>query len=122
MTLSRTALTFFLSFLISFSALGEVFAEDASERARAPKGLKFGDSDPVTWVGRAPSRYAIHGLDVARFQNDINWRQVRAAGISFAFIKATEGGDLLDPKFKENWRKSGRAGLPRGAYHFYYFS
>ncbi len=121
MTLSQTVLTFVLSFLISFSTLGEVFAEDASERARAPKGLKFGDSDPVKWVGRAPSRYAIHGLDVARFQNDINWRQVRAAGISFAFIKATEGGDLLDPKFKENWRKSGRAGLPRGAYHFYYF-
>ncbi|WP_338550538.1 GH25 family lysozyme [Roseovarius phycicola] len=105
---------FFIS-LVAFST------DQASADTTPPKGLKYGDSDPVSWSGRAPSRYAIHGLDVARFQDAINWRRVKAAGISFAFIKATEGGDLLDPRFNENWRKAGRAGVPRGAYHFYYF-
>lgn len=81
----------------------------------------FGDSDPVEWNGRAPWRYAVHGIDVARFQGEINWRRVRGAGVEFAFIKATEGGDLLDPMFKQNWRGAGKAGVARGAYHFYYF-
>src|SRR5690606_29694201 len=43
------------------------------------------------------------------------------SGIAFAYIKATEGGDRVDPKFTRNWQLAARAGLPRGAYHFYYF-
>ncbi len=45
----------------------------------------------------------------------------RQAGISFAFLKATEGGDRVDDQFARNWRETQAAGLPRGAYHFFYF-
>ncbi len=83
--------------------------------------VRFGDRKPVKWRGRGPGAYPVHGIDVARFQGEIDWRRARAAGVSFAFIKATEGGDLLDPKFKEYWRGAKRAGVARGAYHFYYF-
>ncbi len=82
---------------------------------------KYGDNDPHDWEGGTPWGYPIHGIDVARYQGDIDWRQVGAAGVSFAWIKATEGGDHLDPEFKSNWRAARRAGLRRGAYHFYYF-
>ncbi|MEM9844593.1 MAG: GH25 family lysozyme [Pseudomonadota bacterium] len=92
-----------------------------SDDTRALKQTRFGDSDPVNWNGRPPSGYPVHGLDVARFQDKINWQQVRQAGIEFAFIKATEGGDLLDPRFQDNWRRAKQAGIARGAYHFYYF-
>ena len=85
------------------------------------QNLRFGDSDPVDWNGKAPWKYPIHGIDVARFQNEINWTRVKQSGIGFAYIKATEGGDLVDAQFSRNWRLSGRAGIPRGAYHFYYF-
>lgn len=87
----------------------------------AQHAKRFGDSDPVNWSGTPPQRYPIHGIDVARFQPSVDWRKARKAGVSFAFIKATEGGDLKDPKFKEHWRKAGRAGVARGAYHFFYF-
>jgi lysozyme len=86
--------------------------------ASAPR---FGDLDPTDWGGLGPRAYPVHGIDVARYQGDIDWRQVRASGVSFAFIKATEGGDVLDPKFKDNWRGARRAGVPRSAYHFFYF-
>jgi lysozyme len=46
---------------------------------------------------------------------------VKRSGVAFAFIKATEGGDRVDDRFKEYWRQAKRAGIPRGAYHFYYF-
>ncbi len=81
----------------------------------------FRDADPVAFQGQRPARYAVHGIDVARFQKSVNWRQARANGVNFAFIKATEGGDLMDPMFKSHWQGAGEAGVARGAYHFYYF-
>lgn len=81
----------------------------------------FGDSDPVDFKGRKPSRYPVHGIDAARFQDAGDWQVARAAGVNFAFIKATEGGDLLDPMFHDHWRGAVRANVPVGAYHFYYF-
>ena len=82
---------------------------------------RFGDHDPVAWRGTPPWRYPVHGIDVARFQGDVDWARVTRSGIRFAYMKATEGGDLLDPKFTRNWRLAARAGLAHGAYHFYYF-
>lgn len=75
----------------------------------------YEDRDPV------PTDFPIHGIDVSRWQGDIDWNTVRKAGTQFAYIKATEGGDFVDPKFMENWNAARAAGVPRGAYHFYYF-
>ena len=43
----------------------------------------------------------------------------REPGMRFAFIKATEGRSWEDPYFDQNWKLAQRAGLARGAYHFY---
>lgn len=81
----------------------------------------FKDNDPVNFGPRGPSSFPVHGIDAARFQGRMNWRQVKRQGIQFAWLKATEGGDLLDPEFNGNWRAARRAGVALGAYHFYYF-
>jgi lysozyme len=80
----------------------------------------FTDADPTDWPGRAPHRYPVHGIDLSRFQTAVDWPTARANGVNFAFIKATEGGDLVDPMFKDHWRNAGAAGVRRGAYHFFY--
>ena len=82
---------------------------------------KFKDNHPVDFGRRAPQSFAVHGIDAARFQGQMNWRLIKRQGIQFAWLKATEGGDLLDPEFKDNWRAAKRARVPVGAYHFYYF-
>lgn len=66
-----------------------------------------------------PSKYKTHGIDVARYQKQINWPMVKKAGVEFVFIKATEGVGLKDSFFEANWKKAGDAGVRRGAYHFY---
>ncbi len=71
-----------------------------------------------------PVEYAIHGIDISRYQGSINWQMVKevhidSIKIGFAFMKATEGIESSDPNFKENWVKSKHAGIPRGAYHFF---
>jgi lysozyme len=82
---------------------------------------RFADLDPHAWSDIVPWQYPVHGIDISKYQGDIDWHRVRAAGIDFAFIKATEGGDHSDERFLDNWRAAKQAGVPRGAYHYYYF-
>lgn len=87
-----------------------------------PNKPAFGDSDPHQWTRAAsPFGYAVHGTDVSKYQPDVDWPKARDAGVSFAFIKATEGGDRVDSAFSDHWQASRAAGVPRAAYHFYYF-
>lgn len=85
---------------------------------RAPK---FGDSKPVPFEGGSPRVYPIHGVDISKYQGEIDWRKLKSRGVSFAFIKATEGRDYVDEVFKKYWNATRKAGVPRGAYHYYYF-
>lgn len=67
-----------------------------------------------------PTPAALHqGIDVSWHSGAIDWPAVRAAGHTFAYIKATEGDDLADPMFEQHWKAAGAAGVRRGAYHFY---
>jgi lysozyme len=63
--------------------------------------------------------WPVQGIDVSRHQGEINWRVVATAGVDFAYIKATEGGDFTDRYFARNWQQAAEAGVPRGAYHFF---
>lgn len=106
---------------LALVACGSKPATKKRVTSTAAYGPKFADLDPVDWQYVTPWRYPVHGLDVSKFQGIIDWRQAKRAGIKFAFIKATEGGDHLDSLFYQNWLGAGRAGIPRAAYHFYYF-
>lgn len=71
-----------------------------------------------------PVNYTIHGIDVSKYQNIIDWVSVKDMKVgnvqlSFAFIKATEGLGNEDAYFQRNWKKVKDAGLARGAYHFF---
>ncbi|NPA06136.1 MAG: SH3 domain-containing protein [Chloroflexi bacterium] len=58
------------------------------------------------------------GIDVSKWQGEMNWVQAARAGAWFAFIKATQGTRVVDPMFQRNWNQS-RGLVLRGAYHFY---
>lgn len=71
-----------------------------------------------------PQEEIIYGIDVSWHNGKIDWEEVREhqlAGqpLHFAIIKATEGGDLIDPQFNYNWTMAKEQGLIRGAYHFF---
>ena len=79
-----------------------------------------GDSDPHQGVKRAHGM-PVQGIDISKYQGDIDWERVREAGIRFAWLKVSEGGDHVDQSFYDNWEAAARAGVPRGAYHFMYW-
>ena len=71
-----------------------------------------------------PNDYAIHGIDVSHHQSTISWDEVKKMKVKdvqlgFAVIKATEGVGFVDWHFSRNWRHAKKAGMPRGAYHFF---
>lgn len=55
---------------------------------------------------------------MSSYQGTIDWTQVAGSGISFAFIKATEGTAITDSQFSANFTGAKAAGILRGAYHF----
>lgn len=85
-----------------------------------PGRINFDDARPHDFGRHGPHRYPVHGIDVSRYQTQIDWPVARDNGVGFAFIKATEGGENLDPMFRDHWSGAAAAGVPRGAYHFYY--
>lgn len=63
--------------------------------------------------------YEVQGIDVSHYQSFINWDRLPSQQIRFAFMKATEGQNMLDTLYYHNWMEAQRVGIKRGAYHFY---
>ena len=59
------------------------------------------------------------GVDLSSYQADVDMNALKAQGIAFVYIKATEGSTHRDERFPENWAHAREAGLPSGAYHFF---
>ena len=60
----------------------------------------------------------IRGIDVSSHQERIDWDRVKADGIAFAYIKATEGVGFVDPKAGAFATGATHVGIPYGFYHF----
>jgi lysozyme len=71
-------------------------------------------------TGMDPSPFGeTRGVDVSHWQGVVDWRAVESEGISFAFVKATEGATYTDPRFAANWSGLGATRITRGAYHYF---
>lgn len=68
-----------------------------------------------------PEQYPVKGIDVSSHNGLMNLDAAAADGISFIFIKASEGDTFKDKNFRINYDKASHAGLKIGAYHFFRF-
>ena len=67
----------------------------------------------------AAATTGIMGLDVSKYQGQIDFAAVAGAGYRYVLVKATQGVDYIDPNFKTNYQQAKAAGLLVGAYHYY---
>ena len=103
-----------VSAFVSSLHVGEAFAPSLNQILSTS-----GDADVL---GRLRSGAGvIRGIDVSHYSKVVDWGRVAKAGIRFAYLKATQGGDLVDTSFATNWKDSKEAGLARGAYHAFSF-
>lgn len=73
-----------------------------------------------------PTAYTVHGIDISRYQPDLDWTTLRAVDVNkdtvqfqFVIIKATEGLFWEDPLFADNWGDANKHNIIRGAYHYF---
>lgn len=62
------------------------------------------------------------GIDVSKWQGDIDWQKVKASGVQFAILRAGYGrfAGQTDKTFAQNYQNAKAAGLFVGAYHYSY--
>ena len=58
------------------------------------------------------------GCDISGYQPSVNWTQVKNAGVTFCWTKATEGVSYVNPYFTAQETGAKNAGIYVGAYHF----
>lgn len=66
----------------------------------------------------------IRGIDISHYQEEIDWYKLKNTDIhgdpiSFIFVKATEGSNIIDENFNQNFYNSKKHEIIRGAYHFF---
>lgn len=59
------------------------------------------------------------GIDVSHHQGTIDWAAAQASGVSFAYIKASEGDTSQADYLVANYANAVAAGLLVGVYHFH---
>jgi GH25 family lysozyme M1 (1,4-beta-N-acetylmuramidase) len=60
------------------------------------------------------------GIDVSKWQQNIDWQKVKADGVEFAMLRAGYGKNNIDEFFVRNIKECNRLGIPCGAYWFSY--
>jgi GH25 family lysozyme M1 (1,4-beta-N-acetylmuramidase) len=102
------------SYLIELSDTlerNQVMQEDLIEEDNGLKYYMDGDNK------------SIPGIDVSKFQGEIDWEKVKEAGIEYAIIRVgfrgmNEGTLEIDPNFEANIKGAIKAGIPVGIYFF----
>ncbi len=92
-------------------------------RAAAPKPApdpRLNDPDYNPFLQCEDTCGHVHGIDLSRYQGDVFWETVgENTKMAYVYLKATEGGDRIDPKFERNINLAHRYGLKVGSYHFF---
>ena len=74
---------------------------------------------PTKVFAFGPSSNIIYqGIDVSGYQGNINFREVKEAGIDIVYIKSSEGSNYIDSHFERNYEQARANGLKIGFYHY----
>lgn len=84
--------------------------------------LDDADSSEITGMQESNPNAKI-GIDVSKWNKEIDWDKVKKAGVEYAIIRvgyrgATTGSLIEDPYFEKNMKGAAQAGIPVGVYFF----
>ena len=62
----------------------------------------------------------IPGIDISHCQGQVFWEVIgENSKMAYVYIKASEGGDRIDPRYERNIQLAHQYGLKVGSYHFF---
>lgn len=62
----------------------------------------------------------IKGIDVSRWNGNIDWKTVASYGMGFAILRITEKGNIVDSTFEPNYKGCIENKIPVGVYKYSY--
>jgi lysozyme len=62
----------------------------------------------------------LSGIDISHYNGSVDCAKLAAAGVVFAYVKASEGRFTRDPLYAANYAGLKQNRVLRGAYHFFY--
>lgn len=62
----------------------------------------------------------LRGIDVSKWQKDIDWKKVSISGVDFVMIRSSFGSEDVDQCLKKNVEGCEKYGIPYGFYHYTY--
>ncbi|KRL20601.1 glycosyl hydrolase family 25 [Lentilactobacillus kisonensis DSM 19906 = JCM 15041] len=68
------------------------------------------------------AKYPIRGVSLNQTNGYIDFESLKSDGISFVYLKATQGATFTDDSFQSNFARSQGSQLPVGVYHYFSFS
>ncbi|MCR5639125.1 MAG: glycoside hydrolase family 25 protein [Lachnospiraceae bacterium] len=85
--------------------------------------LQKGDDGYKRYVGSDSSIKSHVGIDVSKFQGNIEWDKVKGDGVEFAIVRLgyrgySEGNVYIDPFYKNAMEGAAKAGVDTGIYFF----
>lgn len=107
-----------ISLLIKTEADIDAEAEDSGVR----EALADADKTEIQKL-QNPTGNSKVGIDVSKWNGEIDWDKVKNAGVEFAIIRAGYRGSVTgtivpDPYFEANMKGAASAGIPVGVYFF----
>ncbi|MBQ6080592.1 MAG: hypothetical protein IJK93_09990 [Muribaculaceae bacterium] len=85
--------------------------DTANKNAAPPKPKK---------VPMYPDKVQFDGIDISKHQGEIDWAELKKQSkIQYVYIRATVGSNVIDNKYKENFRNARKHGFKAGSYHYF---
>ena len=97
--------------------------ESVNKTKISSSDLQKGDDGYKRYVGSDSSIKSHVGIDVSKFQGNIEWDKVKGDGVEFAIVRLgyrgySEGNVYIDPFYKNAMEGAAKAGVDTGIYFF----
>ena len=73
------------------------------------------------WLGYdydVEAKNKIFGVDVSKYQGNVDWAALRSTGVDFTFIRIGHGSRSLDTYYKQNMQGANSVGIAAGVYFY----
>ncbi len=107
-----------ISLLMKTEAEIEALEEDTAIR----EALEDADKSEIQKLQKSTANTSV-GIDVSKWNKEIDWNKVKEAGVEFTIIRAGYRGSrtgalVVDPYFEQNMRGATNANIATGVYFF----
>lgn len=100
-----------------------ILTEEDIDPSKEDTAVSDADEESSGNTAIKTTKDSVFGIDVSKYNGDIDWEKVKSEGVKFAIIRcgyrgSSTGAIVEDPYFRANMEGAVNAGIPVGVYFF----